>query len=139
MVPTPAVPAMQTMPTQEKSALDDLLGGIAPQTQPTSSSSALDDLLGIPQTQPAAPSMDDLLGLPQSQPSDVINSATSTSPIYVTATMEEKYKPLYNEAIMIAKQLKLFVSNSELPCENIVYLSHLNDAVRTLTSEVSSF
>lgn len=139
LAPTPAIPATQTMPTQEKSALDDLLGGIATQTQPATSSSALDDLLGVPQTQPAAPSMDDLLGLPQSQPSDAISTATSTSPIYVTATMEEKYRPLYNEAILIAKQLKLFVSNSELPCENIVYLSHLNDAVRTLTSEVRLF
>ena len=50
--------------------------------------------------------------------------------------MEEKYKPLYNEAILIAKQLKLVVSNNELPVDNIVYLSHLNDAIRTLINEV---
>ena len=132
----------------QSSAIDDLLGS-AP-TQPTSDLlgapvQPTSDLLGYPQgTQPAqsATSIDDLLGLPTIQPpanNDVllgVPSSTSVSPILVNTPMEEKYKPLYNEAILIAKQLKLVVSNNELPVDNIVYLSHLNDAIRTLINEV---
>ena len=137
----------------QSSAIDDLLGSAPTQPAPTQPTSDLlgapvqptSDLLGYPQgTQPAqsSTSIDDLLGLPTIQPpanNDVllgVPSSTSVSPILVNTPMEEKYKPLYNEAILIAKQLKLVVSNNELPVDNIVYLSHLNDAIRTLINEV---
>ena len=120
------------MPPQ---SVDDLLG--MPATQP----SAVDDLLGMPVTQRSA--VDDLLGgvAPAAQSVAPMNmfSGMAASPEGVLCSsqpIEEAYKPLYNEAIQVAKQLKLLISSKDFPLDDIVYLSRLNDSLRTLLWEV---
>lgn len=132
----PVVPVAPVAPT----ALNDLLGGVAP---PAPMTSTLDDLLGG--TAPAVPvpatttALDDLLGgtAPASNTDMFAGLNSSPSNMYVTTPMEESYKPLYNEAVQIAKQLKLLVSNNSFPCSSIWYLSRLNDALRTIQTESS--
>ena len=92
------------------SALDDLLGGTAPGT-----------------ANPAGGATDLFAGM----------SSSPATTMYVTTPMEERYKPLYDEGIQIAKQLKLLVSNNSFPCSSILYLSRLNDSLRTIQTESS--
>ena len=162
MAPAAPMASTSAMP-MSSSALDDLLGGTAP-TAPMApmaprapaaamNQSSLDDLLGG--TAPSAPvsmapdntsALNDLLGgtAPGTANSAAASSdlfagmSTSSAPsMYVTTPMEEHYKPLYNEGIQIAKQLKLLVSNNSFPCSSILYLSRLNDSLRTIQTESS--
>ena len=148
-MPAQSVDDLLGMPAPQPSTVDDLLGMPAPQP------STVDDLLGMPAPQPSA--VDDLLGMPVTQPSAVddllggvapaaqsvasVNmfSGMAASPEGVLCSsqpIEEAYKPLYNEAIQVAKQLKLLISSKDFPLDDIVYLSRLNDGLRTLLSEV---
>ena len=127
------------MAPSSSSALDDLLGGTAPSApapmapmapMAPNNASALDDLLGgrPPVAANSAEASSDLFAGMSSSP---------TTTMYVTTPMEEHYKPLYDEGIQIAKQLKLLVSNNSFPCSSIVYLSRLNDSLRTIQTESS--
>ena len=134
-MPAQSVDDLLGMPAPQPSTVDDLLGMPAPQP------SAVDDLLGMPVTQPSA--VDDLLGgvAPAAQSVASVNmfSGMAASPEGVLCSsqpIEEAYKPLYNEAIQVAKQLKLLISSKDFPLDDIVYLSRLNDGLRTLLSEV---
>ena len=89
------------------SALDDLLGGVAPTTI------AFNGLQMTPSTTP-----------------------TSEGVLDVSPLLEEKYHPLYSEAVQIAKQIKLVVQSLVFPHKNLAYLSRLNDCVRTIQTEV---
>lgn len=89
------------------SPLDDLLGGVAPTTIPFNG-------------MPMAPS----------------TTPTSEGVLDVSPLLEEKYHPLYSEAIQIAKQIKLVVQSLMFPHKNLAYLSRLNDCVRTIQTEV---
>lgn len=102
------------------STVDNLLGH-------TPVTSALDDLLGG-----IAPAPDMFSGL-QMAPS---NTPNSEAVLDVTPLMEEKYHPLYSEAVQIAKQIKLVVQSLVFPHKNLAYLSRLNDCVRTIQMEV---
>ena len=134
-MPAQSVDDLLGMPAPQPSTVDDLLGMSAPQP------SAVDDLLGMPVTQPSA--VDDLLGgvAPAAQSVASVNmfSGMAASPEGVlcgSQPIEEAYKPLYNESIKVAKQLKLLISSKDFPLDDIVYLSRLNDGLRTLLSEV---
>ena len=64
------------------------------------------------------------------------NTPNSEAVLDVTPLMEEKYHPLYSEAVQIAKQIKLVVQSLVFPHKNLAYLSRLNDCVRTIQMEV---
>ena len=104
----------------ENQTVDSLLGHAPVQ-------SVLDDLLGG-----VAPATVNFNGL-QMAPSTI---PTSEAVLDVSPLLEEKYHPLYSEAIQIAKQIKLIVQSLVFPHKNLAYLSRLNDCVRTIQTEV---
>ena len=123
MAPATSAADLLGMPAQ--SSVDDLLGMPVPQSTQTPQLS-VDDLLG-----PVAPAMpetaDNTLGL-----FGVASEGAISSPL----PLEEAYKPLYNEAIQVAKQLKLLLGSKDFPLNDLAYLSRLNDSLRTLQTEV---
>ena len=101
------VPCADGVTTQTPQlSVDDLLGGVAP---------------AMPET------ADNTLGL-----FGVASEGAISSPL----PLEEAYKPLYNEAIQVAKQLKLLLGSKDFPLNDLAYLSRLNDSLRTLQTEV---
>lgn len=123
MAPATSVADLLGMPAQ--SSVDDLLGMPVPQSTQTPQLS-VDDLLGG--VAPAMPeTADNTLGL-----FGVASEGAISSPL----PLEEAYKPLYNEAIQVAKQLKLLLGSKDFPLNDLAYLSRLNDSLRTLQTEV---
>ena len=123
MAPATSAADLLGMPAQ--SSVDDLLGMPVPQSTQTPQLS-VDDLLGG--VAPAMPeTADNTLGL-----FGVASEGAISSPL----PLEEAYKPLYNEAIQVAKQLKLLLGSKDFPLNDLAYLSRLNDSLRTLQTEV---
>ena len=114
------------MPAQ--SSVEDLLGMPVPQSTQTPQLSVDDLLGGVAPAMPAMPeTADNTLGL-----FGVASEGAMSSPL----PLEEAYKPLYNEAIQVAKQLKLLLGSKDFPLNDLAYLSRLNDSLRTLQTEV---
>ena len=121
----PATSAADLLGMPAQSSVDDLLGMPVPQSTQTPQLS-VDDLLGG--VAPAMPeTADNTLGL-----FGVASEGAMSSPL----PLEEAYKPLYNEAIQVAKQLKLLLGSKDFPLNDLAYLSRLNDSLRTLQTEV---
>lgn len=126
MVPATSAADLLGMPAQ--SSVDDLLGMPAPQSAQTPQLSVDDLLGGVAPAMPAMPeTADSTLGL-----FGVASEGAMSSPL----PLEEAYKPLYNEAIQVAKQLKLLLGSKDFPLNDLAYLSRLNDSLRTLQTEV---
>lgn len=126
MAPATSAADLLGMPAQ--SSVDDLLGMPAPQSAQTPQLSVDDLLGGVAPAMPAMPEpADSTLGL-----FGVASEGAMSSPL----PLEEAYKPLYNEAIQVAKQLKLLLGSKDFPLNDLAYLSRLNDSLRTLQTEV---
>ena len=142
----PAEPQM----TMSAVDLNDLLGvpvSAAPVSAPVSapeptsmmSASALDDLLGG--VAPAAPAMAepvaDMFNLGGVATAAVMPMMMNEEPtVDVVPLLEEKYRPLYGEAVLIAREVKLLVQNILFPRQSLAFLSQLNNVLRTLETEV---
>lgn len=126
MMPATSAADLLGMPAQ--SSVDDLLGMPVPQSTQTPQLSVDDLLGGVAPAMPAMPeTADNTLGL-----FGVASEGAMSSPL----PLEEAYKPLYNEAIQVAKQLKLLLGSKDFPLNDLAYLSRLNDSLRTLQTEV---
>ena len=126
MAPATSAADLLGMPAQ--SSVDDLLGMPVPQSTQTPQLSVDDLLGGVAPAMPAMPeTADNTLGL-----FGVASEGAMSSPL----PLEEAYKPLYNEAIQVAKQLKLLLGSKDFPLNDLAYLSRLNDSLRTLQTEV---
>ena len=124
----PATSAADLLGMPAQSSVDDLLGMPVPQSTQTPQLSVDDLLGGVAPAMPAMPeTADNTLGL-----FGVASEGAMSSPL----PLEEAYKPLYNEAIQVAKQLKLLLGSKDFPLNDLAYLSRLNDSLRTLQTEV---
>ena len=124
----PATSAADLLGMPAQSSVDDLLGMPVPQSTQTPQLSVDDLLGGVAPAMPAMPeTADNTLGL-----FGVASEGAISSPL----PLEEAYKPLYNEAIQVAKQLKLLLGSKDFPLNDLAYLSRLNDSLRTLQTEV---
>ena len=129
---TPASAAdLLGMPAQ--ASVDDLLGMPAPQASQTPQLS-VDDLLGG--VAPAVPAMPAMPAMPEAVGGAMNLFGSTEGAMSSPLPIEERYKPLYNEAIQVAKQLKLLLSSKDFPLNDLAYLSRLNDSLRTLQTEV---
>lgn len=156
--PQPSVDNLLGMPAEATPAVSTTVPAVAPAVMPavapaTSAAdllgmpaqSSVDDLLGMPvpqSTQTPQLSVDDLLGgVAPAMPETADNTlglfgVASEGAISSPLPLEEAYKPLYNEAIQVAKQLKLLLGSKDFPLNDLAYLSRLNDSLRTLQTEV---
>ena len=147
VAPAPTTTAPLTMSTSE---LDSLLGGIAPVTMPTApvmetmttmTTTTAMMAMTAPTEAVAGSMLDPTAGL---YSLDATASLTASMPamvpkeptVDVTPLLDQKYIPMYNEAIQIAKNIKLLVENNLFPCQNLAFLSQLNNALRTIETEV---
>ena len=158
-VPSGVAPATATTTATATAPAADLLGmpsGDAPAPAAAApvadllgmpAQASVDDLLGMPAPQSAqAPqlSVDDLLGgvapsVPEATGSAMGLFGAAESSMCSPLPIEEPYKPLYNEAIQVAKQLKLLLGSKDFPLNDLAYLSRLNDSLRTLQTEVGKW
>lgn len=120
--PAPAPePAPAPAPMMPTSALDDLLGGVAP-TAPVMADPAADMFS---------------LGGATADAGAMMPMMMNEEPVVdVVPLLEEKYRPLYGEAVLIAREVKLLVQNIIFPHNSLAFLSQLNNVLRTLDTEV---
>ena len=144
--PQPSVDDLLGMPAEATPAVSSTVPAVMPAVMPAvAPATSAADLLGMPvpqSTQTPQLSVDDLLGgVAPAMPETADNTlglfgVASEGAISSPLPLEEAYKPLYNEAIQVAKQLKLLLGSKDFPLNDLAYLSRLNDSLRTLQTEV---
>ena len=141
-IPIPPAPVVSAIdlppaaaPVAPTSALDDLLGGVPPASPVgavNGSGLSVEGHVGLAQADVVSglAQADAVNGLEQPTMTDSLGPAIDVMPL-----MDEKYHPLYREAVLIAKEIRQLVQGIVFPRNDLAYLCRLNDCVRTLQVE----